>query len=162
HGTIASDNPVPPGTVFAAPVKPLPYDPNMARNLLKEAGIAPGTNWTLFASNERAGLVELATVVKPMLEAVGVGIQIQQLPWDRFIAEILRKESFFISNLYGRPTIDELIFPYYHSTGSLNECWYSNPELDKLLETARSETDLSVRKKLYTRVQELITTDGPS
>jgi peptide/nickel transport system substrate-binding protein len=88
------------------------YDPGKARSLLSEAGVAGKLALQLFASNERVGCIEQAQVLKSMLEAVGIKVDIQQVTWDRFNAEVWKKETFFISNWIGRPTIDEELYPY--------------------------------------------------
>jgi peptide/nickel transport system substrate-binding protein len=162
HGSIAQDTPVPPSSDFFTKVAAPPYNPDKARALLSEAGVVAKLSLQLFASNERAGCVEQAQVVKPMLEAVGIKVDIQQVPWDRFNAEVWKKETFFISNWIGRPTIDEELYPYFHSTGSWNEYNYSNPEIDRLLDHARRELDLSARKADYVRVQEILAAEGPA
>src|SRR5690606_10522335 len=96
HGTLGFDHPVPPTSSFAAEVTPLPYDPALARSLLREAGYGNGFEMTIYASHERHGGVETATVVQQMLQAVGIRLRIQQLPWDRLVAEIWAKEQLFV------------------------------------------------------------------
>lgn len=68
-----------------------------------------------------------------------------------------------VDNFFGRTTPDLMLYPWYHSTGSWNNTlWhYKNPEVDKLLETARSTTDKAEQAKLYGRFQEIIAEDGP-
>ena len=161
HGSVAQDTPVPPSSAFFAKVAAPPYDPAKARALLGEAG-AGQLSLRLFASNERVGCIEQAQVIKPMLEAVGIKVEIQQVPWDRFNAEVWKKETFFISNWVGRPTIDEELYPYFHGTGSWNEYNYANPEVDRLLDQARRELDLAARKADYAKVQEILAAEGPA
>ncbi len=162
HGSVAQDTPVASSSAFFNKVMAPPYDPAKARALLAEAGVAGQMSLRLFASNERVGCIEQAQVIKPMLEAVGIKVEIQQVPWDRFNAEIWKKETLFISNWVGRPTIDEELYPYFHSTGSWNEYNYANPEVDRLLDQARRQLDLSQRKADYAKVQEILSAEGPA
>jgi peptide/nickel transport system substrate-binding protein len=68
---------LPPGAVgFDATLAPPPYDPTAARQLLREAGYADGLPLTLIAPEELEGQ---ATVVRKMLELVGVTVQQQML-----------------------------------------------------------------------------------
>jgi peptide/nickel transport system substrate-binding protein len=46
--------------------------------------------------------------------------------------------------------------------GSLNDFFYSNPEVDKLLSQAQGELDVQKRKQLYGKAQEIIATEGPA
>jgi peptide/nickel transport system substrate-binding protein len=162
HGVVAQDTPVAPSSAMYAPVQAPTYDVAEAKGLMKEAGLEAGFPVKLFASNERAGCIETAQVIKPMLEAIGIKAEIQQVPWDRFNAEVWKKETFFISNWVGRPTIDEQLYPYFHTTGSWNEYNYSNPQLDKLLDEARRDLDLASRKAKYAKIQEMLAFDGPA
>lgn len=163
RGSIARDTPVAPSSAYYAAAAQAPeYDVAKGKALMAEAGYADGFDLQLFASNERSGCMETAQVVKPMLEAIGIRVQIQQVPWDRFNAEVWKKETLFVSNWVGRPTIDEQLYPYFHSTGSWNEYNYSNPEVDRLLDAARSELDPATRRSLYAEVQKILAYDGPA
>ena len=162
RGVVAQDTPVPPSSAMRSDAKAPAYDVATAKALMKEAGQENGFPVRLFASNERSGCIETAQVIKPMLETIGIRAEIQQVPWDRFNAEVWKKETFFVGNWVGRPTIDEQLYPYFHSTGTWNEYHYSNPEVDRLLEAARSDLDLENRKSRYARVQEILAFDGPA
>lgn len=162
RGVVAQDTPVPPSSAMRSDAEAPAYDVAKAKALMKEAGHEAGFQVKLFASNERSGCIETAQVVKPMLEAIGIKVEIQQVPWDRFNAEVWKKETFFVSNWVGRPTIDEQLYPYFHSTGSWNEYNYSNPELDKLLDAARRDLNMESRKVTYAKIQEILAFDGPA
>lgn len=56
---------------------------------------------------------------------------------------------------------DEYAYEIYHTNGSRNYENYSNPELDKLLEAARKETDLEARGALYRQAEALALEDCP-
>lgn len=162
HGTLGYDHPVPPTSNFASEVEALPYDPELARSLLRDAGYGNGFEMRMYASPDRHGGVETATMVQQMLQAVGVRLSIQQMPWDRLVSEVWAKEQLFVSNWFGRPTIDEQLYPYFHSTGSWNEYHYSDERVDSLLVSARKETDEARRQGLYAEVQQLLATEGPA
>ena len=56
-----------------------------------------------------------------------------------------------------------MLYEWYHSTGSWNRNnWhYSNPEVDKILDAARQTGDVNEQKRLYSRFQEIVVTEGP-
>jgi peptide/nickel transport system substrate-binding protein len=56
---------------------------------------------------------------------------------------------------------DEYAYEIYHTNGSRNFMKYSNPEVDKLLEEARGETDLQARGTLYRQAEALAIEDCP-
>ena len=49
----------------------------------------------------------------------------------------------------------------FHSESRLNQSGYSNPEVDRLLETARVEQDWPTRMALYNEAEQLIVDDVP-
>jgi peptide/nickel transport system substrate-binding protein len=56
-----------------------------------------------------------------------------------------------------------MVYSWYHSSGSWNNTlWhYSNPEVDKILDRARSTADKEEQKNLYGQFQEIVAKDGP-
>ena len=49
----------------------------------------------------------------------------------------------------------------FPDNGGFNSGYYSNPEVDKLLEEARRSTDQAERAKLYKEMQEIVHEDAP-
>jgi ABC-type transport system substrate-binding protein len=60
----------------------------------------------------------------------------------------------------GVPDPDTL-YADYHSKGASNSGKYSNPQVDQLLEQARTVQDLERRKAIYKEAQSLIVRDLP-
>ncbi|MCC6791664.1 MAG: ABC transporter substrate-binding protein [Thermomicrobiales bacterium] len=162
HGSEANDHQVPPISPYWVDTGIKERDIDKAKKLLADAGYPDGLDVELVASNERPGLVELATIVKALSEEAGFRISIKVVPWDVFVAEYNDTAPFFVTNWFGRPSIDETLYPYLHSTGSWNDEKYNNPEVDRLLEEGRAETDFEKRKAAYAQVQEIVAEDGPS
>ena len=73
------------------------------------------------------------------------------------------KVPFAADGFYGRATPDLMVYPWYHSTGSWNNTlWhYKNPEVDKVLDAARTTADKNEQAKLYGRFQEMLLDDSP-
>jgi peptide/nickel transport system substrate-binding protein len=73
------------------------------------------------------------------------------------------KVPFNVDGFYGRPTPDLMTYAWYHSSGSWNKTlWnYSNPEMDQILDKARSTGDKAEQARLYGRMQEIVAKDGP-
>lgn len=162
HGTLGDDHHVPPTSPFWVDTGMKERDIDRAKELLAEAGYADGLDLELITSNEREGLPELATVVTEQAAEAGFRIEISIIPWNILLGEHEGVSPFYISNWGGRPSIDETLFPYLHSTGSWNEYHYSNPEVDQLLEDGRATTDTEERMEIYAQLQEIISVDGPA
>jgi peptide/nickel transport system substrate-binding protein len=79
------------------------------------------------------------------------------------VKDIEGKAAIYCDGFYSRPTLDTSIYPWYHSTGSWNTAlWnYKNPEMDKVLDAARSAKTDEERIKLYQQFQQ-IAVDAPA
>jgi len=161
-GTPSNDNPISSISPFWADTGMKKRDAAKAKALMVEAGYPNGVDVELITTNERAGLVEFAVGVKEMTAPAGFRIDIKTVPYDVYTARYNRKHPFNMQNWNGRPTIDEALYPYFHSKGSYKELYnYNNPEVDKLLDDGRKEKDFAKRKSMYGRVQQIIAESGP-
>jgi len=162
YGTPSNDNPISAVSPFWVDTGMKKRDTAKAKALMTEAGFGSGVDVELITTNERAGLVEFAVGVKEMTAPAGFRISIKTVPYDVYTARYNRKHPFNMQNWNGRPTIDEALYPYFHSKGSYKELYnYSNPEVDKLLDDGRKEPNLQKRKEMYGRVQKIIADTGP-
>jgi len=166
HGTIGNDQSLPPSNPFYnAAVKAPTRDIAKAKELLAQAGYPNGLKATIYTSDARVGMLPLALLTQQMAKEAGFDISIQTVPWDVFLNTVWEKRPFYINNWFARPTTDTSITPFFVTRdkgGSLNDYFYSNAEVDRLLLAAQGELDAQKRKELYGKAQELIAEDGPA
>ncbi len=164
-GVLGNDTPVSPSNPYYN--KALPQrkqDVAKAKKLLAEAGYPDGIDITLYTSTQRPGLEPAAVVAQQVVAGSGFRIKIESVEIARLYKDIIPKAKPFATshnNWFGRPTIDESLTPFYYTESNWNYTGYSNPEVDKLLDQAKSLTDFAARKKLYDRVQEILYNEGP-
>ena len=134
-----------------------------AKKLLAEAGIADGFSLEMYVPGSNPPRERIATAFRDSAKQAGIDVQLRMVPPDKFFAEMEGKVRFSADGFYGRPTPDTMVYPWYDSTGSWNNTlWhYKNPEVDKVLDAARSTTEKAVQAKLYGRFQELVLNDPP-
>ncbi len=162
-GTPSNDNPVSPISPFWVDTGMKKRDVEKARALMADAGYRNGLDVELISSPDRPGLVEFAVGVKEMTAAAGFRMNVKTVPWDVYTAKYNRKHPFNMQNWNGRPTIDESLYPYYHSKGSYKELYhFSNKEVDQLLDDGRKEVNAGKRKDIYARVQRILVDSGPT
>jgi peptide/nickel transport system substrate-binding protein len=104
-------------------------------------------------------------MARDMAREAGFDISIQNVPWDVFLNTVWEKRPFYINNWFARPTTDTSILPFFTSRdkgGSLNDYFYSNPEVDALLLGAQAELDVEKRRAMLHKAQALIAEDGPA
>lgn len=134
--------------------------PNLAKakKLLAKAGYSDGFDITIYVPIGRPSRVRVGLAVREMLRPVGINVQIQKVPWDKFITDIEGKAAFYVDGFFARPTIDTSVYPFYHSTGSWNtQLWnYDNPAVDKVLDKARRAKSQEERIRLYKKFQKLV------
>jgi len=164
-GSLGNDTPVSPSNPYYN--KALPQrrkDVAKAKKLLAEAGYPNGIDITLYTSTQRPGLEPAAVVAQQTLAESGFRVKIESVEIARLYKDIIPKPKAMATshnNWFGRPTIDESLTPFYYTKSNWNYTGYSNPEVDKLLDKAKSHTDFASRKKLYDRVQEILYNEGP-
>ena len=56
---------------------------------------------------------------------------------------------------------DKNVYAFFHSKGMVNRTSYNNPEMDKLLDQARSTTAPEVRLELYHQINNVLARDLP-
>src|SRR6266540_387793 len=156
--------PIPPGEgEWAIPVNAenfpsYTYNPDKARQLLKEAG-AEGVKIGIEAAPAYAPDIPTAEVLQAQLKKVGIELTVQQMEW----AAVLKAQQTgdFDLNLTfntNRPDPDTYL-SVAHSKFGQNWGKYNNPKMDELLEKGRTTTDLAERKKIYADVQRLFATE---
>lgn len=166
QGSIGNDQSLPPTSpIHNAAVKPPARDIAQAKKLLAQAGYPNGLKVTMYTSDARVGMLPLALMTQQMARDAGFDINIQTVTWDVFLNTIWEKQNFYVNNWFARPTNDTSISPFFMTRdkgGSLNDYFYSNPEVDRLLGAAQGELDPDKRKQLYAEAQALIASDGPA
>ena len=166
-----SAGPVLPKTWGADPgLKPFPYDPERAKNLLAEAGYPNGFTTTLWSPESGSGMqspVAMSTVIQSNLKAVGINATIQTMEWGAFLTKLRSKEQdlFALSWMSGNEDPDMVMYPLLHSSQHTpvgpNRAMYKNPKFDELLQEARLATDQNKRAQLYRDAQKILMDDPP-
>ena len=127
---------------------PYAYDPERARQLLREAGHAEGLRLTLWRS-QRAELARIAQAVQQDLGAVGITVDIVQRDASSARAAVRKGEAdMFLTDWYADyPDPENFTWPLFHSrnagTGG-NYAFLADPLVDSLtvaLRTTVSEVE---------------------
>ncbi len=138
------------------------YDPAQAEALLAEAGFARDGQPLALSLLAPAGAPneEVAAAVKAQLEAVGIVVEVKQL--ERAAADEAARAGDY-DLLLGRLEGDDpdVLRRSLGSAGGPNRLFYSNPEVDRLLEAAAQEFDIQTREQHYLDAQRLIMADVP-
>lgn len=148
-----------------------PFDPDKANALLDAAGYPRKKDGVRFHLTMKTSTVEdtrlLAAVLQQQLRRVGIALDIRSFEFATFYSDIV-KGSFQMYSLrwIGYTNQDPDIFDDAFSTASFapkraNRGYYSNPEMDRLIEEGRRTLDPQQRKRIYGEVQRILARDLP-
>jgi peptide/nickel transport system substrate-binding protein len=138
---------VPGGLGYDESLAPHVFDPDLARQLLADAGYADGFSTRLaHTTSERADLV---AAVAGQLAAVGIEVALEPVETATFNATWQDPEAAPLRFLTWRPMYDPytLLSLVVSSSGFLSR--FDNPEAQELIEAGAVETEPEVRDGIY-------------
>ncbi|MQT31062.1 ABC transporter substrate-binding protein [Pseudomonas helleri] len=145
-------------------IKDAPYDPEKAKQLLKEAGIKEGTEITLWAMPVQRPYNPNAKLMAEMLQSdwgkIGIKAKIMTYEWGEYIKRSKGGENGAMligwSGDNGDP--DNWLGTLFgcDAINGNNFSKWCNPEFDKLITAAKNTTDKEERTKLYKEAQQLL------
>lgn len=108
-------------------------------------------------------------LVQQDLAAIGIEVELRAMAFGPFLAESgtrRRVQAHMSGWNLDFPDPASFFDPLFHSNSisdehSQNRSFYSNPELDDLLDRARRETNRATRMDLYRQAAEIVTRDAP-
>ena len=172
-----ADGPMIPGRWAHNPqIKDIPFNPDLARQLLAEAGWKPGDDgflqkdgkplrFTILTNQGNQQRLMTAQIIQQRLKQVGIDVRIRIVEWAAFLKEFIDKGNFEVVLLAWLTSQDPDMYDIWHSSktkpGELNFIGYNNPEVDQLLEEGRSTFDIEKRKKAYYRIQDILAEEQP-
>ena len=160
---------LPPGFPgYNADLVGLEYDPDLARQLLSEskypdAETRPRIVVTVPGTGGSIGL-DMEVVIEMWRQELEVEVEIQQVEWATYLQD-LNADKFQAFGGSGwqadYPDPQDFLDILFHTDSKQNHTSYSNPELDAILEQARTEPDVERRVQLYHQAENLIVQDAP-
>ena len=143
------------------------YSPRRAKQLLADAGYPGGKGIPVlelwFSSKEDTARQELEAYQEDLAE-IGVTVEIHQAAdWPTFLIMLAEKKPamFRLAWYSDIPDPDNFFYPLLFSQSKINRTFYRNPQVDQLLEVARSRTDYQQRMRLYQAIERLVLDDAP-
>ena len=161
----AGTGPVAPGNfVYDSSLTPHPYDMDKAKELLDQAG--PPPSGIKFMVNQGNVLREdFLTLTQAQLSKLGWEIEPVVIEYATAVDQVTaRSYDVAESQMVGAGiTIDPGdLASYYETDGSANYAGYSNPDLDKLFDEARTTLDVEKQKDIYAQIQQILVEDLPA
>ncbi|WP_316861845.1 ABC transporter substrate-binding protein [uncultured Cohaesibacter sp.] len=147
---------------FDPDLKPLPYNPEEAKKLLKDAGVAPGSEVQIDIRAGKPTFNEVVQAVGAYLQAVGLKAVIKPYENSVFLNDIVPqgKTGAMFQQSWGGWTLDydNTAYLLYH-TGQKWNPYGTDTKLDAMLEEQRPMTDVAKREELLKDIAGYIAND---
>jgi peptide/nickel transport system substrate-binding protein len=159
------DGPIGPGQYAYSPdVKPkYRYDPEKAKQLVKDAGFPNGIDIDLFASaNRYVNDRQSSEAIAAMLTKVGIRTKLNMLDYSIEWPNVRKGLVPFYYQGRGSVIDPSPMLEQYFESGVTPRIGYSNPQLDELLRAERREFDPARRKSLLLQAFDIIEEELPA
>ena len=163
---------IPPGfPSYTENLRSYHFNPDLARELMQESKYAdalasgdfPRITLTISGSFGAAIPTYLEVILEQWRQELGIEVEIQQTEWATFLQDVNDKkyQMFSLGWIADYPDPQNFLDVLLHSESQSNHTNYGNPEVDRLLEEARTERDRERRFELYNQAEQMILDDAP-
>ncbi len=132
-----------------------PYNPEKAKQLLKEAGYPDGFEAVIKLPERFAYARRSGEIIADMLSQVGIKLKIELIEWGQWIDRVFKNADYDLTVIGHAEPFDINIYanPNYYFR-------YNSPKFQETLKKAEMEVNPKVRKELYISCQKIITEDA--
>ncbi len=142
--------PFPPANPFhVRDFPPTTRNVDRARALLREAGVTTPVAIEMTVPNN-PDLRQVGEVIQAMTAEAGFAVTLRAMEFASSLQAATRGDfQTYLVGWSGRTDPDGNIYTFSRTGGGQNDGRYSNPEVDRLLDAARTELDVAKRRDLY-------------
>lgn len=170
---IPAEGVLPKGVEYASKLGPWPYDPNKARELLKEAGYPNGFESTLWSAYNYTTAQKVIQFVQQQLAQVGVKVQVLALEAGQRVERVESAQDpatapvrmYYVGWSSSTGEADWAMRPLLASESFpprlFNTAYYKNPQVDADIQKALVTTGSAEKAKIYADAQKRIWDDAP-
>jgi len=152
---------------YRAGQNPYKYDPEGAKTIVAGLGTIPALSYWY---NTDEGHQKIGEVLQAGWQKAGIDVKLSNFEWGTFLDKLSKGNSGSGSQLFRMgwladyPSMDNFLYPLFQSSQALTGSYtfYSNAQVDALLQQARSTVDAQQRYNLYAQAEKLILTDMPA
>lgn len=159
---------------YNANLEPYTYDPDLARQILADAGWVDangdgiverdGVEARVTAETNAGNVMreDYCTYQQAALLDIGIDWQCEFKEWSVIVNDASTGNFEAIQPQWAGATVEpDELYQAFHTEGSNNMGHYSNPEVDELLTQGRTTVNIDERKAIYDRIQEIIHEELP-
>lgn len=156
-GPIAPDS-----WAFDPNLEPLPFDPDQAKQLIKDAG-AEGAELKFTVNAGNVLREDWLIYSEQMLKDIGIVVKPETVEWATMVEAVTVRHEYEVAggDWTGVTTEPSALWDQFHTDGAVNRMSYSNPELDALLDEVRVTVDTEAAKPIYAEIQNILVQEVP-
>jgi peptide/nickel transport system substrate-binding protein len=157
YGTaVANQLAIPKGNPWHTPYHAYRHDIEKAKSLLREAGAAP-KSLDMLVTNEYPETVTAAQIIADNLAPLGITVNIRTVDFATWLDEQNNGHfDMLMMGWLGNIDPDDFYYAQHHTNGSSNAQKFSNPQVDRLLDAGRVETNRNARAGDYAKAATII------
>jgi peptide/nickel transport system substrate-binding protein len=157
YGTaVANQLAIPKGNPWYTPYDAYRHDIERAKGLLHEAGAAP-KSLDMLVTTEYPETVTAAQIIADNLAPLGITVNIRTVDFATWLDEQNNGHfDMLMMGWLGNIDPDDFYYAQHHTDGSSNAQKFSNPEVDRLLDAGRVETNRTARADDYAKAATII------
>ncbi len=142
-----------------------PVNMEKAKELLADAGYEDGFESTIW-TNDNPSRIGIAEYAQSVWRELGIDIEIEIVEWGAYLENTAAgmHDMFLLGWVTVTLDADYGTYSLFHSSehgSSGNRSFYSNPEVDALLERGRTEPDPDKRAAVYTELTDILLEEAP-
>lgn len=147
---------IPQGSPWYTEYDTYSYDIDKAKELLGDTGFTQH-DLDMLVTSEYPETVTAAQIIADNLAPLGITVNIRTVDFATWLDD-QNKGNFdmLMMGWLGNIDPDDFYYAQHHTDGASNAQHYSNPEVDRLLDAARTEMNRDVRADLYAQAATLI------
>ncbi|MEL7606656.1 MAG: ABC transporter substrate-binding protein [Sedimentibacter saalensis] len=138
------------------------YNPEKAKELLKEAGYENGFDINMTLPKNYQLHVDAGQVIADQLGKIGINVKIEIVEWGTWLSDVYTAKKFDTTVVGHTGRLDSYAFLARYKSDSNDYISLKTGEVDQLLADALKELDESKRKEIYKQIQVILAEKLPA
>ncbi|KKK35358.1 ABC transporter substrate-binding protein [Salinicoccus sediminis] len=142
------------------------YDMERAKELLSETDVADGFSTTIWV-DEDPQIIDTAVYIQEKLAELNIDVDVEQFEWGAYLDRTAQgdHDMFILGWTTVTADADYGLYALFHSNShgaTGNRSFYTNEEVDTLLDEGRTEPGEDARFEAYSNAQQILIEEAPA
>lgn len=138
------------------------YNPEKAKELIKEAGYENGFDIKLSLPKNYQLHVDAGQVIADQLSKIGINVNVELIEWGTWLSDVYGAKKFDMTVVGHTGRLDSYAFLSRYKSDSNDYISLKTGEVDELLNKAQKELDENKRKEIFKEIQVILANKLPA